>query len=359
MADRNGPAVHVQHVVRNAQPVAAIHHLAGERLVQFPQVDVVHAQAGALQQLRHREHRPDAHLVRFAAGHGHAAVDAQRLQPALLGLPALHQHAHRGAVGQLAGVAGGDEAALAHHGRQRGQPRGVRVRPVALVAVDGDVLARALARLLVREQLGDVARDEFIVEAAGLLRRGGAVLALQRVCVLGLAGDVVAFGHDLGRVDHGHVQVRRLPQSDGVLVAVFVLMLVLHQADGFQSAGHDRPHAVADDLFGRGGDAHQPGRTLPVDRLARHRDGQPRGHGALSGHVEALRAFLQRRAHDDVVDLARLDLGAPNGFFDDRLGHGRRGGVVERPAVRLADGRPRGGYDDGFSHDSCSSPMWR
>ena len=200
-----------------------------------------------------------------------------------------------------------------------------------------------------------MARNDLVVEAAGLLRRGGPLLALQRVLVLRLAGDGVAFGHDLGRVDHGHVQVRRLIQGDGVFVAVLVLMIVLDQADGLQPAGHDRLHAVADDLLGRGGHAHQPGRTLAVYRLPRHRDRQSRGDGALPGHVEALRAFLQRRAHDDVVDLARLDLGAPNGLFDDRLGHGRRGGVVERPTVRLADGRPRGGYDDGFSHGACSS----
>src|SRR5262245_65063956 len=35
-------------------------------IFQFPQIDVVHAEAGALQQPRHGEHRTNAHLVGFA-----------------------------------------------------------------------------------------------------------------------------------------------------------------------------------------------------------------------------------------------------------------------------------------------------
>ena len=75
-----------------------VEHLARERLVQLPQVDIVHLEAMLLQQFRHREHRADAHLVRIAACDHHAAIRAQRLEVALLGFLRFHQHERRGAV---------------------------------------------------------------------------------------------------------------------------------------------------------------------------------------------------------------------------------------------------------------------
>src|SRR6185369_7964400 len=54
MADGDRATVHVELLHRDAEPVAAVEHLAGECLVQFPQVDVIHRLAGAGQQLRHR-----------------------------------------------------------------------------------------------------------------------------------------------------------------------------------------------------------------------------------------------------------------------------------------------------------------
>ena len=68
----------------DAELVATVDDLHGERLVQLPQVDVVDLETVPLQQLRHREDGPDAHLVRLATGDGEAAegdlrLDAQRL----------------------------------------------------------------------------------------------------------------------------------------------------------------------------------------------------------------------------------------------------------------------------------------
>src|SRR5438876_9484942 len=91
---------------------SAIEHLHREGLVQLPQVDVADLLAGLLEQLGHREHRADAHFLRVAAGDREAAEDAERLQAALCGLAAAHHHRRRRAVGELAGVAGGDAAAL-------------------------------------------------------------------------------------------------------------------------------------------------------------------------------------------------------------------------------------------------------
>src|SRR4051794_31235672 len=60
MADRDRAAVDVDLVRIDAELVAAIQHLHRESLVQLPQVDVVDAEAMALEQPRHREYRADA-----------------------------------------------------------------------------------------------------------------------------------------------------------------------------------------------------------------------------------------------------------------------------------------------------------
>ncbi len=62
VADGDRPTGHVQAFIRNAEVVAAVEDLAGERLVQFPQADVVNAEPVLPQQLRNGEHGPDAHF---------------------------------------------------------------------------------------------------------------------------------------------------------------------------------------------------------------------------------------------------------------------------------------------------------
>src|SRR5262249_42095230 len=108
VADRDRAAVHIVLGRVDAEPVAAIEALAGEGLVQLPDVDSVDLEAMALQQLRHGEHRPDAHLIRFAAGGSPGDETAHRLEAALLGVLGFHQHDRGGAVGELAGIASGD-----------------------------------------------------------------------------------------------------------------------------------------------------------------------------------------------------------------------------------------------------------
>src|SRR3546814_6160409 len=86
--------------------------LTGERFIQFPEADVRHFQAIAFEQLRNREHRTDAHLVRIAAGNREPTIDAERLEATTLGLLAAHQHGDRCAVRQLRGITGGDVLTL-------------------------------------------------------------------------------------------------------------------------------------------------------------------------------------------------------------------------------------------------------
>src|SRR5450756_2215582 len=67
VADRDRAAIDVVLLGIDAELVTGIQALAGERLVEFPQIDILDLEAVALQQLRHREHRADAHLVGLAA----------------------------------------------------------------------------------------------------------------------------------------------------------------------------------------------------------------------------------------------------------------------------------------------------
>src|SRR5437588_42455 len=74
-------------------------------------------------------------------------------------------------------------------------------------------------------------------------------------------------------------------------------------------------------------------------------------HRALARDVGALAALLQRRADDDVVDLARLDAGAPHRLRDGVPGERLRLSVVEGAAIGPADRRAGGGDNDGAAHE--------
>src|SRR5690606_13059282 len=123
-------AIHVQQLVRDAKLVAAVKNLDRKGFVQLPKADVVHLEVMPLQQLRNGEDRADAHLVRLTAGDNKAAIDAERLDIALLGELAVHSDAGRGAVGKLARIAGGYKAVLAESRVQGGNPFQRRARAV-------------------------------------------------------------------------------------------------------------------------------------------------------------------------------------------------------------------------------------
>ena len=101
---------------------------------------------GALEQPRDREHRADAHLVGLAARDGEAAEDAERRRGCAAS-PQLriHHHAGRRAVGELAGVAGGDHAAR-HRRADLRHALERRVGADALVRGDRDLLRTASRR---------------------------------------------------------------------------------------------------------------------------------------------------------------------------------------------------------------------
>ena len=203
---------------------------------------------------------------------------------------------------------------------------------------------------LVLHELRRRQRHDLVVEAAGLLGRGGAQLALQRVLVLRLAADLVALRHDLGGVDHRHVDLGLVLVEPLVVQAVRVLVLVLHEADRLDPARDHHRHAVDDHPLRRERDRLQAGRAEAVDGRAARRHRQPGPDRRLARDVVAGRAFRQRAADEHVLDLAGLDAGALDGVLDHVAGKRRAVGVVEGAAIGLADRRAGGRDDDGVGH---------
>src|SRR6202047_4575385 len=102
---RNRAAVDVQALVRNAEAIAAIQHLASECFIELPQIDIADSITGTVEQPRDRVNRTHAHFVGLATGNRKAAKQPQGLQAAPLGEFALHDDAGAAAVGELARVA--------------------------------------------------------------------------------------------------------------------------------------------------------------------------------------------------------------------------------------------------------------
>src|SRR5438876_5812981 len=104
--DGDRAAVRVEPLGVDAEAVAAVDDLRGEGLVQLDDVDVLELHARVLEQLRHREDRPDAHLVGLAGREHAAAEEAEGPHAERLRALGRHDERRRGAVGELGGVAG-------------------------------------------------------------------------------------------------------------------------------------------------------------------------------------------------------------------------------------------------------------
>ena len=247
-----------------------------------------------------------------------------------------HQHAGRGAVGELAGVAGGDELVVAAHRLELGEPFHVGVGAIALVALERDGALGDLLGLLVLDLHDRGHGYDLGIEPSGLLARRRALLAHQRVLVLALAADAVALGDDVGGLDHRHVECA-LVLGDPLVAVELGVHVHLHEADGLEPAGHRDRHAVLRDAACSQSDRLQARGAEAVDGLAGRGHRQPGADGALAGDVAAGGALGIGRAHHHVLDIARLDAGALDGVGDDVPAHVGAMGQVEGTAYGLAD----------------------
>ena len=235
MADRDRAAVDVELVGIDAELVAAIDHLHRIGLVELPEIDVVDLEAVPLQEPRDRGNRADAHLVRLDAGGDEAAKYAERLQALPRGDLVAHDHAGRGAVGELAGIAGADGLALEHRLDLCKSLRR-RIGPRAFILGQGHPLIGDLLGIVIDDGHPCRERHDLVVEATALQRGADAALAFEAVLVLLVAPDLVAFGDNLGGLQHRHVYLglhRHQLVVDGVEA---VHVLVLHKADRLDAA---------------------------------------------------------------------------------------------------------------------------
>ena len=351
VTDGNGTAVDVELLHRDAQLVAAVDNLRGERFVQFPQIDVVHGQAVTLEQLRNRIDRADTHFVRLATGDAEAAEDTHRLDVLLLGYGAVHNHAHRGAIRQLGGVTGGDELVRATNRLQALQTFDGGARTVALVAIQSHFLLADFTGFLVLDQHLHGVRHDLVGELAAFLAGRNALLADQRVLVLRLTTDVVACSNDVGSLDHRHVQLGLVLLDPLVGPHVHVDLVVLAQADRLDAAGDDGRNLFGNDALGGDGNRLQTGAAETVDRQASGGDRQTATDGSQAGHVLALSAFVESRTEDAVFNQRRIDVRALDRFLDHEAGHVDAVGVVQRATVGFAQAGTGRGYDNCITHD--------
>src|SRR6185295_12809939 len=134
-----------------------------------------------LEKFRHREHRPDAHLIRLATRDRESAKDQLRLNTQRLCSLARHQQRRRSSIGQLRRVPRRHRslpARLIEVRLERGQSLERRVRAIALIAI-ADVLfaARDLTGLLVEYSASHFHRRELLFEKTIDLRACNSLLA--------------------------------------------------------------------------------------------------------------------------------------------------------------------------------------
>ncbi len=113
--------------------------------------------------------------------------------------------------------------------------------------------------LFIEHGPGDFHGSDFACEETFLLGAGGALLAEQRIFILGLAADLVALGDDFGGFSHHHVDagIFLFECGTGIVVAN-------DEADGFDATADGSVGTFCHDLVRRHGDGLQSGRAEAV-----------------------------------------------------------------------------------------------
>src|SRR5829696_7371313 len=133
MAERDAAAANVHAVAIELQLTLARDDLRGERLVDLDQIDVGEGQPRLVEHLLRRRHGADPHdLGRHPAPRPRDDL-GERLPAFGLGASFAHEHHRGGAVGDAAGVAGGDAPSVSEDRLQPTEGLHRRVGPRMLV----------------------------------------------------------------------------------------------------------------------------------------------------------------------------------------------------------------------------------
>ena len=103
------------------------------------------------------------------------------------------------------------------------------------------------------------------------------------------------------------------------------------------AAGDRNLYAIENHRTRGDGDRLQARCALAINRRPSDCYWQAGADRALARDVHHRRALLHGTAHDNVLDLARRYLRAPDRFTDHMPGHCRTFGVVQRAAISLAN----------------------
>ncbi len=227
------------------------------------------------------------------------------------------------------------------------QPGQFGRRPVALVALQRDLLLGDLPGRLVLHRLRHRDRHDLRIEPPRLLRRSGPLLALQRERILRGAGDAVAGGDDIRRLDHREVEIGPV-----LLQPCFGRGPIgrLHHRDALHPADEHRLRPLRRDHVTAHRDGLQPAGAEAVHRRPRDAVGQARAQHDLTRDVAAGDVFRVAAAPDAVLDQRGVDPRTLHRRGRDVTAHDGPVGPVERAPPGLADGGARGGDDDGLAH---------
>ena len=267
--------------------------------------------------------------------------------PSCARLGVAHDDDGGGAVVERAGVARRHPAALAEHGLE------LRRAPRASCSARGPSSRRHDGAVGQRD------RDDLALEEPVRLALDGAGLGEERELVHLLARDLLELGDVLGGLAHRDVDVgqpalerrpgvrhrgrprcgARLGVGERLVVRPGVRRAVAVARDGLDARGDEDVALARADRVGGHADRLQRARAVPVDRHAG--DVVEAGeHRRDPRDVEAGLAGRLAVAHEDVLDVARVELGD----LGEHVSDGERGEVVgtavhERPLVGPPDRR--------------------
>ena len=202
-------------------------------------------------------------------------------------------------------VAGGHEFVRARNRFELAKALQRCVGPIAFVPGHAGRPGAGFAGLPVLDRHFGLHGNDFVVETTGVLGRCRALLALERVGVLRLAGNAVARGDDIGGVDHGHVD-RRLVFAQPAFPLVRLVETGLDQRNALHAAGDCGADLAGRDCAGGRHDGLKTRGAEAVHGLPGRADRQSGAQRALARDIESGGAFGEAAAHYDVVDLARL-----------------------------------------------------
>ncbi len=344
----------VELVVGDAQVQHRHHRHHGEGFVDLEQIHVVHAPAHFLEQLLGGADRGHGELAGMAAVGGVAENPRQRLQAALLRHAFAGQHQRRGAVGDRAGVGGGDRAVLLERRLEAGDLVDIGVAGL-LVGVH-----HGLAFAGFHRHRHDLVGEPAVVDG-GL----GALEGFDGEVIHLLAADAALVRHVLGEGAHQaagfrvfqavqeHV-IRHLAVAHAV-AAPRLIENVGRVAHGLHAAAdHDVVAAGFEHVVAEHGGAHA--------RAAQFVDGGGAGTVRQAGQTHGLagRALLeaggQHAAHHHVLDVLRLQPGAGHRFADTGAAQLRRAHRRQR-TLETAHGGARTVEDNDIVFGHADAPL--